>query len=128
MEYFCNLDMNGHRTDQHLRPELRYGTVEFTVPQEYWNRPPAPVNYIFAVDVSWNAIQSGMLVQFCQTLRSILYGSDEKGPAAGLPQGAKIGIVTYDRTVHFYNLKVGYEYSVYCVWSLSFIESLGMLD
>jgi hypothetical protein len=32
-EYFCNLDMSGRRLDIDQRPELHYGTVEFTVPK-----------------------------------------------------------------------------------------------
>lgn len=32
-EYFCHLDMNGRRADIDQRPELKYGTVEFTAPE-----------------------------------------------------------------------------------------------
>ncbi|PWN51749.1 hypothetical protein IE53DRAFT_367801 [Violaceomyces palustris] len=45
-DYFCNLDMTGRRVDFDSRPELSRGTVEFTVPKEYWAvqaTPPASV-------------------------------------------------------------------------------------
>jgi len=101
-EYFCNLDMSGRRTDYEYRPELRNGTVEYIVPEDYWAKKPQPIHYLFAVDVSLNAVQSGMLASFCQGLSSILYGDDA---ANRLPEGAKIGLVTFDRSMHFYNLK-----------------------
>lgn len=56
-----------------------------------------------------------MLRQVTQALKAALYGSEEEGgdpsleerPNKGtLPQGAKIAIVTFDRTIHFYHLKV----------------------
>ncbi|KAF0507910.1 ER to Golgi transport-related protein [Gigaspora margarita] len=99
-EYFCNLDMNGRRADIDQRPELKYGTVEFTAPQEYWARPPSPLSYIFAIDVSWNAIKSGMLAKCVETIRDILYNSPNS-----IPPGGKIGIITFDKDVHFYNLQ-----------------------
>ncbi|CAG8723248.1 20660_t:CDS:10, partial [Dentiscutata erythropus] len=99
-EYFCNLDMNGRRADVDQRPELKYGTVEFTAPQEYWARPPSPLSYIFAIDVSWNAIKSGMLAKCVETIRDILYNSPNS-----IPPGGKIGIITFDKDVHFYNLQ-----------------------
>jgi protein transport protein SEC24 len=95
--------MTGRRTDYEYRPELRIGTVDYIVPEDYWAKPPQPIHYLFAVDVSLNAVQSGMLSSFCQSLNNILYGDDT---SRRLPDGAKIGLVTFDRSIHFYNLKV----------------------
>jgi protein transport protein SEC24 len=95
--------MTGRRTDYDYRPELRYGTVDYIVPEDYWAKRPHPIRYLFAIDVSMTAVQSGMLASFCQSLNDILYG-DHAGN--GLPNGAKIGLVTFDRSIHFYNLKV----------------------
>lgn len=105
-KYFCNLDMNGRRLDLDQRPELRNGTIEFAVPKEYWSKPPAPAAFVFAIDVSWNAIQSGMLGQCIAGLKAALW--DTNG-ISRLAPGAQIGILTYDRTVHFYNLSPGLE-------------------
>ncbi|CAG8538284.1 12091_t:CDS:10 [Funneliformis mosseae] len=104
-KYICNMclfsneDMNGRRADIDQRPELKYGTVEFTAPEEYWARPPAPLSYVFAIDVSWNSIKSGMLAKCVETIRDILYNSES------IPTECKVGIVTFDKDVHFYNLQ-----------------------
>ncbi|PKK64784.1 hypothetical protein RhiirC2_665880 [Rhizophagus irregularis] len=99
-EYFCHLDMNGRRADIDQRPELKYGTVEFTAPEEYWARPPTPLSHVFAIDVSWNAIKSGMLAKCVETIRDILFNSPNS-----IPPGGKVGIITFDKDVHFYNLQ-----------------------
>lgn len=97
---YCPSDMNGRRMDTDQHPELMYGSVEFEVPKEYWNDvEPKPLHYFFAVDVSRNAVQSGMLTVFCQTIKHLLDNN-------GFPEGMKIGIMTYDSSVHFYNLQV----------------------
>ncbi|KAG0169868.1 COPII coat Sec23p-Sfb3p heterodimer component [Apophysomyces sp. BC1021] len=85
--YFCPVDMTGRRVDTEQRPELRHGTVEFEVPEEYWMRDPQPLNYVFAVDVSWSAVKSGMLSSFCAALKQTL-------PL--LTGGTKISIMTFD--------------------------------
>lgn len=98
-EYFANLDMNGRRVDLNQRPELYYGSVEFAVQDQYCARPPTPASYLFAVDVSFNAIRSGMVATFASALKHYLFSGQFVFPA-----GAKIGIITYDKAVHFYNL------------------------
>ncbi|KAI1310209.1 COPII coat Sec23p-Sfb3p heterodimer component [Mortierella claussenii] len=99
--YFCNLDMSGRRLDLDQRPELRNGTIEFAVPKEYWNKTPAAAAYVFAIDVSWTAIQSGMLAQCVEGIKNAVW--DEQG-LLKLAPGAQIGILTFDKTVHFYNI------------------------
>ncbi|KAJ3117605.1 COPII coat Sec23p-Sfb3p heterodimer component [Phlyctochytrium bullatum] len=81
--------------DQITHAESPY---KFVASKEYSLRPARPVSYVFAIDVSWNAIQWGVLQKTVAALKDILFS--EK-----LPKNAKIGIVTFDRTVHFYNLK-----------------------
>jgi protein transport protein SEC24 len=54
---------------------------------------------VFAIDVSWNAVQSGMIAQCAQAIKDALYGSK-----CLLAPGVRVGIITYDRTVSFYNL------------------------
>jgi hypothetical protein len=97
---YCPSDMNGRRMDTDQHPELMFGSVEYDVPKDYWNDvEPKSLHYLFAVDVSRNAVQSGMLNVFCQTLKQLLEND-------GFPEGMKIGIMTYDSSVHFYNLQV----------------------
>ncbi|KAG0317714.1 COPII coat Sec23p-Sfb3p heterodimer component [Dissophora globulifera] len=104
--YFCNLDMNGRRCDLDQRPELRSGTIEFAVPKAYWNKTPMAAAYVFAIDVSWNAIQSGMLQQCVAGIKSAIW--DVNG-VSKLAPGAQIGLLTYDKNVHFYNLSPGLD-------------------
>ncbi|KAJ3068826.1 COPII coat Sec23p-Sfb3p heterodimer component [Podochytrium sp. JEL0797] len=100
-EYFCNLDMSGRRMDLASRPELLYGAVEFRASKEYSIRAPKPPSYVFAIDVSWTSVQFGVLRNAVQAIKGLLY----EGGEGGLPKGCKVGLFTFDRSVHFYNLK-----------------------
>ncbi|KAI9097181.1 Sec23/Sec24 trunk domain-containing protein [Phlyctochytrium arcticum] len=100
-EYFMNLDMSGRRQDISRRPELRKGTVEFVATKEYCAHPAKPASYVLAIDVSWNAIQSGMLTAAIHGIRELLLDDSSQS----LPPGTKVGIITFDKSVHFYNLK-----------------------
>ncbi|KAK9855955.1 hypothetical protein MYU51_001679 [Penicillium brevicompactum] len=108
-EYFSPLDPSGARVDRMQRPELMMGTVEFTVPKEYWNKEPVGLQTLFLIDVSRESAHRGFLKGVCEGIKEALYG-DGKEPTDGaessrqLPPGAKVGIVTYDKEVHFYNL------------------------
>jgi protein transport protein SEC24 len=113
-EYFAPLDPSGARVDRMQRPELMMGTVEFTVPKEYWNKEPVGLQTLFLIDVSRESVHRGFLKGVCEGIKEALYG-DGTEPSEGsegdessrkLPAGAKIGIVTYDKEVHFYNLTV----------------------
>ncbi|KAJ2162373.1 COPII coat Sec23p-Sfb3p heterodimer component [Coemansia sp. RSA 552] len=97
-DYFCNLDMAGLRLDRDMRPELRNGTVEFVATKDFVSREPVPATFVFAIDVTWNAVHSGMVAQAAATIKDTLYN----GP--GLPPATKVAIITYDRSVHFYSL------------------------
>ncbi|XP_043701190.1 protein transport protein Sec24-like At3g07100 [Telopea speciosissima] len=97
-EYFSYLDANGRRTDLDQRPELSRGSVEFVAPTEYMVRPPMPPLYFFLIDVSVSAVRSGMLEVVANTIRSCL---DE---LPGYPR-TQIGFLTFDSTLHFYNMK-----------------------
>ena len=216
-DYFCNLDMSGRRADFEARDELKFGTVEFEVPKEYWAvqvkppasvqlpvapassitetarvglikgaadggmqggggqqggigggqgtplsanftgsnlgltgdsgaaakaatkaasdalkginsfalggpgsgtaktvvRAPRPMTYFFAIDVSFSAVRSGMLKSVVQNIRECLYGpqeeegkeaNEEGGAGFGLPHGSQVAFLTFDRSLHFWNL------------------------
>lgn len=79
------------------RPEIRSATIEFVAPSEYMLRPPQPAIYMYLLDVSFNAIETGYLQVFCQTLMEEL----ERIPGDSRLQ---IGFITYDSSLHFYNL------------------------
>ena len=126
-EYFSPLNPQGVRVDREQRPELTRGTVEFMVPKEYWAKEPVPMRLLFLIDVSQESFNKGFLEGFCEGILGSLYGKNESSgngdaddvaqegeqPARPLPPGAKVGIVTFDKEVHFYNLQV----SVPSMWS-----------
>ncbi|KAI9303679.1 hypothetical protein BJ944DRAFT_241234 [Cunninghamella echinulata] len=60
-DYFGPLDMSGKRVDMDQRSELQFGTVKFNAPRLYWTCQPAPLRVLYAIDVLWSSIQSGML-------------------------------------------------------------------
>ncbi|KAL4879679.1 hypothetical protein BJY04DRAFT_92295 [Aspergillus karnatakaensis] len=109
-EYFSPIDVSGSRIDRMQRPELMQGTVEFLVPKDYWNKEPVGLRTLFLIDVSHESVNRGFLKGVCKGILKALYGdeslddSEATEPERKLPEGAKVGIVTYDREVQFYNL------------------------
>ena len=97
-EYFSHLDEDGSRRDKAQRPELSSGSVELVAPSEYMLRPPQAPVYVFVLDVSQNAVASGMLATAAQTIKACL----DNLPGQGRTQ---IGFVAFDSAVHFFNLK-----------------------
>jgi hypothetical protein len=79
------------------RPELSKGVVDFVASQEYIERPPVPLHYLFAIDVSYTSVSSGLLQLIINSIRRVLHD---------FPENSRIGIMTFDTTVHFYNLNV----------------------
>uniref|UniRef100_A0A7S1CB04 Protein transport protein SEC24 n=1 Tax=Bicosoecida sp. CB-2014 TaxID=1486930 RepID=A0A7S1CB04_9STRA len=96
--YFAPLDDKGVRTDVAERPELSRGSVEFVAPSEYMVRPPQAPVYMFVIDVSYNAVASGAVAATVEAIKASL---------DSLPGEARtqVGFLTYDSTIHFYNLK-----------------------
>ncbi|KAL0390969.1 UNVERIFIED_CONTAM: protein transport protein Sec24-like [Sesamum calycinum] len=97
-DYFAHVDASGRRVDLDQRPELTQGTIEFIAPAEYMVRPPMPPLYFFLIDVSISAVKSGMIEVMAQTIKSCL------DSLPGYPR-TQIGFITYDSTIHFYNMK-----------------------
>lgn len=86
--------------DPQRRPEVRSATIEFIAPSEYMLRPPQPAVYLYLLDVSFNAIETGYLEMFCETLSDVL----DRIPGDSRTQ---IGFIAYDSCVHFFNLDSG---------------------
>ncbi|KAK4218345.1 hypothetical protein QBC37DRAFT_412306 [Rhypophila decipiens] len=116
-EYFCATSPQGIRVDRDQRPELTRGTVEFVVPKEYWTKEPVGMRYLFVIDVTQESFNKGFLEAFCDGILAALYSAEEgEGGQDGdaevkrkIPAGAKVGFVTYDKEVHFYNVSAGLE-------------------
>ncbi|GLG96873.1 Protein transport protein Sec24C [Gryllus bimaculatus] len=104
-EYFQHLDHTGQRVDRFERPELTFGTYEFVATKDYCrnNTFPKPPALIFLIDVSYNNIKSGMVHLLCKEMKDILKLLPKD---AGAKQSVmRVGFITYNNTVHFYNIK-----------------------
>ena len=95
--YFCHLDDNGLRRDRYERPELSRSAVEFIAPAEYMVRPPQEPSYFFVIDVSATAVRSGMVHSTAKAIKESLDDLPGRGRT-------KIGFITFDNAVHYYNL------------------------
>ena len=118
-DYFAPTDPTGVRVDRAQRPELTTGTVEYLVPREYWAKEPIGLRWLFVLDVTQDALQKGFLSAFCEGILAALYGEDEfdetepDGKTNGeaeekrrIPIGSKVGFVTFDKTMHFFDCRV----------------------
>ena len=79
------------------RPEVNNATIEYIAPSEYMLRPPQPAVYLFLFDVSYTAMECGYL----QMVAEVLLVRLEQLPG---DQRTQIGFITYNSSVHFYNL------------------------
>jgi protein transport protein SEC24 len=89
-------------------------SYHMSLPHPSANRQPEPMRYVFVIDVSSEAVKSGLVHSACAALLDILYGPTEQteqgdnldtgGPC--FPSGSQIAVITFDRTLHFYNLSV----------------------
>jgi len=95
--YFCHLDEQGLRRDRFERPELSKTVVEYVAPAEYMVRPPQVPSYMFLIDVTANAVRSGMLKSTARAIRKSLDDLPGRGRT-------RVGFITFDNTVHYYNM------------------------
>nr|NVI77980.1 Sec24AB ortholog [Cucujiformia] len=86
--------------DPSRRPEIKTSTIEYIAPAEYMLRPPQPAVYLFLLDISRLAAESGYLDIFC----SVLLNELENMPGDSRTQ---IGFVAFDSKIHFYSFAEG---------------------
>ncbi|KAA8581384.1 hypothetical protein FQN60_002965, partial [Etheostoma spectabile] len=103
--YFQHLDHTGKRVDCYDRPELSLGSYEFVATVDYCknNKIPQPPAFIFLIDVSYNAVKSGMVNIVCQELKTLLDYLPRENPE--MDSVVRVGFVTYNKVLHFYNVK-----------------------
>uniref|UniRef100_UPI0037E88546 protein transport protein Sec24C isoform X3 n=1 Tax=Semicossyphus pulcher TaxID=241346 RepID=UPI0037E88546 len=103
--YFQHLDHTGKRVDCYDRPELSLGSYEFLATVDYCknNKLPQPPAFIFLIDVSYNAVKSGMVNIVCEELKTLLDYLPRENPE--LDSVVRVGFVTYNKVLHFYNVK-----------------------
>ncbi|KAN0084376.1 Sec23/Sec24 trunk domain containing protein [Tylopilus felleus] len=87
--------------DRWARDELNHSVVEFVAPTEYMVRPPQPAVYVFLIDVSHVAVQSGMVAT---AMRTILENLDR------IPNDddrTKVAFVAFDTSLYFFSMPPG---------------------
>ncbi|KAF9525046.1 CPII coat sec24 protein [Crepidotus variabilis] len=87
--------------DRWQRLEMNHSCVEYVAPTEYMVRPPQPAVYIFLIDVSHAAVQSGMVATATRTILENL----ERIPDEG--ERTKISIICYDTSLYFFSMPPG---------------------
>lgn len=97
--YYASLDETNKRSDRHQKPELSKGVVEYIAPSEYMVRPPQPPVFMFVIDVSYSSVASGLLQTVIDSIKETIQ-------SGRMPGGARtqVGIMTFDTSLHFYNL------------------------
>ena len=110
-EYFNHLDHMGRRVDVYERPELCCGSYEFVATKDYCRQQtlPQPPAFIFMIDVSVNSVRSGLLHVLCPYIKNVILPNlpnDPNNPPGSTGESPiRVGFVTYDKELHFYNLK-----------------------
>lgn len=103
-EYFQHLDHTGQRLDRYERPELMLGTFEYIATKDYCrdNIFPKSPAIVFIIDVSYNTVKSGLVSLLCTKMKSIIKNLpiDDGQTKSNM----KVGFITYNNTVHFYNI------------------------
>lgn len=84
--------------DRASKAELQVPVYEFVAPMEYMVRPPQPPVFLFLLDVSYPAVSTGVV---SAAAKIILDSLDQIPNTFGR---TKIGLMTVDSTIHFYNL------------------------
>uniref|UniRef100_A0AAY4A1N4 SEC24 homolog C, COPII coat complex component n=1 Tax=Denticeps clupeoides TaxID=299321 RepID=A0AAY4A1N4_9TELE len=82
-----------------------YFHYEFLATVDYCknNKVPQPPAFIFMIDVSYNAVKSGMVGIVCQELKTLLDYLPRENPE--VESNVRVGFVTYNKVLHFYNVK-----------------------
>ncbi|XP_029464830.1 LOW QUALITY PROTEIN: protein transport protein Sec24C [Rhinatrema bivittatum] len=103
--YFQHLDHTGKRVDYYERPELSLGSYEFLATVDYCknNKIPNTPAFIFMIDVSYNAVKSGLVMLICEELKLLLDYLPKEGNMEETV--IRVGFVTYNKVLHFYNVK-----------------------
>lgn len=83
------------------KAELNSPVYEFLAPADYMSRPPQPPAYVFLLDVTYGAINSGMVAT---AARTILDSLDQLPNSDGR---TRVAFITHDAALHFYSFANG---------------------
>ncbi|KAI5963691.1 SEC24 [Candida pseudojiufengensis] len=111
---FCNLlndipsafeydEISGQVKNKFDRVELNHSVVEFIAPKEYMARAPQPIVYVFIIDVSVQAVQTGLTGTITRTILESL----DRIPNAN--KTARVAFIGVDSTLHYFRFNEGLE-------------------
>lgn len=96
-------DLTQKPANRYDRAELNYSVVEFVAPKEYMARAPQPIVYTFIIDVSQDAINSGMTSTVARTILESLDRIPNKNKTA------RISIIGVDSNLYYFRFKEGLQ-------------------
>eukprot|EP00124_Ichthyophonus_hoferi_P002589 Ihof_evm2s182 gene=Ihof_evmTU2s182 len=100
-EHFTYDSTSGQPIDIQSKLEFLQASNEYIIPAEYLVGPPSPATCLFLIDVSTFAIDAGVVATTIQAIKDNLEampGDDKR----------MIGFITYNSSLHFYQLKANY--------------------
>mmetsp|Transcript_32671 Transcript_32671/g.93687 ORF Transcript_32671/g.93687 Transcript_32671/m.93687 type:complete len:840 (-) Transcript_32671:178-2697(-) len=96
-----DMERSGQNTDVDNRPELAYGSVDFTAPASYdLDRPAEPCApaTCFLIETSASAVTSGFAAAALQSIERLLDAPDD------LPMQRRVCLVSFDEAVNFFTV------------------------
>lgn len=96
-------DLTQRPANRYDRAELNHSVVEFVAPKEYMARAPQPIVYTFIIDVSADAINSGMTSTVARTILESLDRIPNRNKTA------RISIIGVDSNLYYFRFKEGLE-------------------
>lgn len=104
---FCNLlndvpssfeydETTGTAKNKFDRVELNHSVVEFVAPKEYMARSPQPIVYTFIIDVSYDAVASGLTGTVTRTILESLDRIPNKNHTA------RVAFIGVDSSLHYF--------------------------
>lgn len=96
-------DLTQRPTNRYDRAELNHSVVEFVAPKEYMARAPQPIVYTFIIDVSADAVNSGMTSTVARTILESLDRIPNRNKTA------RISVIGVDSNLYYFRFKEGLE-------------------
>ena len=100
--YFNKLNQQNIRIDSNTKIDLAYGSYEYVANKTYRksDKPSMFPIFIFAIDVSLASIQNNFLTAVIESIKDVIAGD-----SLLFCDKTKVAFITYDTSIHFYNLK-----------------------
>lgn len=96
-------ELTQRASDRYERVELNHSVVEFVAPKEYMARTPQPIIYTFIIDVSADAVNSGMTSTVARTILESLDRIPNRNNTA------RISIIGVDSSLHYFRFTEGVD-------------------